>query len=55
MSFISFAIFYSRWIPFFEHKILLLQQLIETKQLDAKFNLEEFNRIHQKVYNDIKK
>jgi hypothetical protein len=55
MAFIGFAIFYVLWIPFFELKIQPLRHLISTVPLDLKFLLGQFNRVHQDLYDDIKK
>jgi hypothetical protein len=55
MACIGFAIFYVRWIPFFELKIQPLRHLISTVPLDLKFLPGQFNRVHQDLYDDIKK
>jgi hypothetical protein len=54
MAFIGFAIFYVRWIPFFEIKIQPLRLLISTTPLDQPFRSGQFNQTHQLLYNEIK-
>ena len=42
MSFIGFAIFYLRWVPYFEIKISPLRALIKEYKIDHKFKDNEF-------------
>eukprot|EP00957_Ditylum_brightwellii_P109090 8322012-Ditylum_brightwellii.AAC.1 len=42
LLFIGFAIFYMRWIPFFEIKVTPLRYLVREFPLDHKFNETEF-------------
>jgi hypothetical protein len=55
MAFIGFAIFHVRWILTFELKIQPLRHLISTVPLDLKFLPGQFNRVHQDLYDKIKK
>eukprot|EP00957_Ditylum_brightwellii_P180992 13788768-Ditylum_brightwellii.AAC.1 len=43
-----------RWIPFFEIKVTLIQDLIKIFPLDCKFVGNKFNESHQQVYSNIK-
>jgi hypothetical protein len=54
MAFIGFAIFYVRWIPYFEVPFQPLRVLISTVALDQLFRPGQFNTIHQSLYDDIK-
>jgi hypothetical protein len=54
MAFIGFAIFYFRWIPFFEIRIQPLRILIATVPLDQPFITGQLSAIHQRLYDDIK-
>jgi hypothetical protein len=53
MSFIGFAIFYVRWIPYFEIKIQPLRHLISSLPLDVPFCSGAFTSIHQALYKNI--
>lgn len=55
MSFIGFAIFYLRWIPFFEHTIKPLRALISQHDIDHVFSESEYTSIHAEVVSTIKK
>jgi hypothetical protein len=54
MVFIGFAIFYVRWIPFFELKVQPLRELISTTPLDRPFRFGQYTSVHQYLYDDIK-
>ena len=54
MSFIGFAIFYMKWIPYFELRILPLRNLIKKYHLDHKFKKGEIPPACEKVYKEIK-
>jgi hypothetical protein len=54
MAFIGFAIFYNRWIPYFEIKIQPLRRLIATCPLDVPFKANQFSMEHQKLYDTVK-
>jgi hypothetical protein len=54
MAFIGFAIFYVRWIPFFELKVQPLRELISTTPLDRPFRFGQYTSVHQYLYDDIK-
>jgi hypothetical protein len=54
MAFISLAIFYVCWIPFFEIKIQPLRILILTMPLKQQFWPGQFNSTHQQLYNEVK-
>ena len=49
MSFIGFSIFYLRWIPFFEHKIRIIRELISAHDIDHTFTNTEYTSAHHKV------
>jgi hypothetical protein len=53
MSFIGFAIFYVRWIPYFEIKIQPLRSIILSLPLDVPFRSGDFTSIHQALYKQI--
>jgi hypothetical protein len=54
MTFISFAIFYARWIPFFELKIQPLRKIIASNPLDDTFTSGTFTIEHHNLYGYIK-
>eukprot|EP00957_Ditylum_brightwellii_P045733 3469654-Ditylum_brightwellii.AAC.1 len=54
LFFIGFAIFYMRWIPFFEIKLMPLQDLAKEFPLDHRFGGTKFNDLHWKVNKDVK-
>lgn len=55
MSFIGFAIFYLRWISFFEIKIKPLRELIKQHPIDHVFTEEEFTSDHKAIFEQIRK
>jgi hypothetical protein len=54
MAFIGFAIFYVRWIPYFQVRIQPLRTLISTVPLDHSFQPGQFDIRHQNLYDDIR-
>eukprot|EP00957_Ditylum_brightwellii_P032090 2433614-Ditylum_brightwellii.AAC.2 len=54
MAFIGIAIFYMRWILFFEIKITRLRELVKEFELDHKLTATQFTKEHIKEYKDIK-
>ena len=55
MSFIGFAIFYLRWLPYFEFKVAPLRQIIrEASNLDEKFKPGMFQQLHKNIFDAIR-
>jgi hypothetical protein len=50
LSFVSFAIFYLKWVPWFELKVQPLRAIISSWPLDHLLNEEEFNKDAVAVY-----
>ena len=54
MSFLGFAMFYNRWIPFFEIKASPLRNLIKAFPIDYTFSKDQFTPKAFKAYNELK-
>ena len=54
MAFIGFAIFYFKWIPYFEMKVSPLRNLIKSCSLDSKFSEGAFDVAHKISCNIVK-
>ena len=55
MAFIGFAIFYSRWIPFFEQRVASLREVIKSHEIDKQLSPDEFTSENKKEYDMLKK